>query len=118
MKLQSSDKAVTPQWRCYCLFLLLTTGIGMVGTATADEVKEVSCRRVGAMAQAIAEARDQGKTVEDAIAIATASASAQAQAQDQKTIAEAGRLLFRNFRSMSPPAAAFEFYMDCLDNDG
>ena len=116
MKLQSPDKAVAPQWRCYCLFLLLSAGMNMsiFGAATADEAKEASCRHVGAIAQAIAEARDLGLSMEDTIA----AVGPAARIQDRKMVSEAARLLFLQFRRMPPPAAAFEFYMDCIDNDG
>ncbi|MDY7547214.1 hypothetical protein QN360_05580 [Glaciimonas sp. CA11.2] len=83
------------------------------GSATGTETKEVVCRSVGARAQAIAAARDQGKSMEEVIA-SQRNVTGQA---DDKTTKEAAELLFHRFRQMTPEAAAFEFYMDCLDND-
>ncbi|KAF3999996.1 hypothetical protein [Glaciimonas immobilis] len=94
--------------------------------ATAADIKDVACRQTGAQAHAIAAERDQGKSLEEAIAIvrkAGAKVNANANvaahvgdASDEKPIREMAVLLFRQFRQMSPDDAAFEFYMDCLDN--
>lgn len=105
------NKVAAPTLRRCCLFLFLFTGI--CGIATAAETKEVNCRNVGARAHIIATARDQGKSMEEVIA----SLRKVAEQVDDKSLKEATGLLFHRFRQMTPDAAAFEFYMDCLDND-
>ena len=110
-KLLYQTKAAVSILRRRCLFLFVVAGI--CGTATAAENKEVVCRKVGARAETIATARDQGKSMEEVIA-SLRNVSGQA---DDKPIKEAAELLFKRFRQMTPEAAAFEFYMDCLDND-
>lgn len=104
-------KAAALTLRGCCLFLLLAADTFV--PAHADQIKELSCRQVGVQAQAIAEARDQGKSIEEILAALPSAVDS----DQKKAIIEAGNLLFHQFRQMTPEAAAFEFYMDCLDSD-
>lgn len=98
--------------RCCCLFLLSAS----VSSAIANDRKESDCRSLGARAQEIAQARDAGKTMQE-VRLVLDSQADKSSPTDQQVLLQAVESLFHQFRQMTPDAAAFEFFMDCLDND-
>lgn len=84
-----------------------------MGMARAAPANEVYCRASGANASRIATLRDAGRSSDQAVA-AVATELGQ---YDTEALRSAAALLFGRFRLMSPENAAFEFYLDCLDDD-
>lgn len=97
--------------RLVCLLMVMAAAGTAVASAAAP-LGEATCRAVGADAGRIAVLRDAGRSIEEAVASVSDDGSQSTPAA--RRIAAA--LLFARFRLMSPENAAFEFYLDCLDD--
>lgn len=79
--------------------------------AHAENPREQVCQRSGALASAVAQARDSGTSQTAAVTAVAATATP----DEQAMVLEAAHLLYERFRQMTPDSAEFEFRLDCLD---
>ena len=98
------------------MWLVLATGIvaGASMSAIATPAGEAHCRAVGAAAGRIAVLRDAGRSQDEAVA----SVAVQGGVSDTAALRSSAALLYARFRRMEPENAEFEFYLDCLDDEG
>lgn len=94
----------------WCMTWCFTTAL-FCTAAHAENPREQVCQRSGALASAIACARDRGMEQTAAVTAVAATATA----DEQAIVLEAAHLLFERFRQMTPESAEFEFTLDCLD---
>ncbi|MBC7489132.1 MAG: hypothetical protein H7240_03135 [Glaciimonas sp.] len=91
---------------------MLFLAIGIFSTASADEAKEVSGRHIGVTSK-----QSLSHTIKVIVRPGGDGGAQSDWNTGREKIKEAAGLLFHHFRLMTSEAAAFEFYMDCLDID-
>jgi GNAT superfamily N-acetyltransferase len=94
----------------WCMTWCFTTAF-FCTAAHAENPREQVCQRSGALASAVAQARDRGMAQTAAVTAVAATATP----DEQAMVLEAAHLLYERFRQMTPESAEFEFTLDCLD---